>query len=270
MPPVIQSSDPVVRVEVGGVTALLTLNRPHAYNALDLDMAGELARTLTRLSSDEAIRSLVITGAGPAFSGGGDLRWAAGHARGQAAAFHELASVVNTCVIEIRRMRKPVIAAVNGAAAGGGFSLALAADFRVMAANAVLRQGYTSNGLCIDAGGTFTLPRMVGLARALEIAAFDEPIDALRAEAWGLATRVVPADMLLDAAMTMARHLSSRSVNAFGRVKALMTDAFDRSLESQLEDERRGIVECAAHADGIEGVTAFLEKRAPEFLPRPE
>ena len=98
---------------------------------------------------------MVLTGAGAAFSGGGDIKWASAHPRGLAAAFHELATHVHLSIAEIRRMRKPVIAAVNGVAAGGGFSLALACDFRVMSANAVLKQGYTSSGLCIDAGGTF-------------------------------------------------------------------------------------------------------------------
>src|SRR5207237_53562 len=141
---------------------------------------------------------------------------------------------VHSAILEIRRMPKPVIAAVNGIAAGGGFSLALACDFRVMSHSATLRQGYTSIGLCIDAGGTFTLPRLVGLGRALEIAAFDDPIDAERAISWGLATRIVAAADLISVAMTMADDLSRRSMNAFAHVKALMTDSFDTSFEAQL------------------------------------
>jgi 2-(1,2-epoxy-1,2-dihydrophenyl)acetyl-CoA isomerase len=120
--------------------------------------------------------------------------------QGPAGAFHLLAARFHLAVLEIRRMAKPVVAAVNGVAAGGGFSLALACDFRVMAESAVLRQAYTSSGLSIDGGGTFTLPRLVGCARALEIVAFDAPIPAQQAAAWGLATKVVADGAAVDEA----------------------------------------------------------------------
>jgi 2-(1,2-epoxy-1,2-dihydrophenyl)acetyl-CoA isomerase len=165
-------------------------------------------------------------------------------------------------------MPKPVIAAVNGVAAGGGFSLALACDFRVMSESAVMRQAYTSNGLCIDGGGTFTLPRIVGLARALEIAAFDRPISSDRALSWGLATKVVPDGSALEEAMKMARDLARGSMNAFGWAKRLLTDSFDGSFESQIQREREGLSSCAAHPDGQEGLKAFAEKRKPVLAPR--
>lgn len=256
-----------VRLEVRDHVAVLTLDRPETFNALDLATATALAGALLGVASDPAVRAVVLTGAGRAFSAGGDLRHAVSHPRGAPAAFRELATGVHVCVAEVRRMDKPVIAAVNGVAAGGGFSLALACDFRVMAASARLVQGYTSQGLAIDAGGTFTLPRLVGLARALEIAAFDEPIPADRALAWGLATRVVPDDAVLEEALAMAATLAARSVHAFAAVKRLLTDAFDTPLEAQLERERAALVACAAHPDGEEGICAFLEKRRPVFAP---
>jgi len=254
-----------VEMRMAGSVAVVTLNRPERFNALDVPMARELAETLTRLSSDSSVRAVVLTGAGRAFCAGGDLRWAASHPQELSAAFHELASHVNACAIEIRRMNKAVIAALNGVAGGGGFSLALACDFRLMNSRAVLRQGYTSNGLCIDAGGTFLLPRIVGLARALEIAAFDEPIDSALALEWGLATRATSSDDVVADAIAMGEQLARRSVNAFAHVKALLTDGFETSFERQLEAERRGIAESAAHPDGVEGVTAFLEKREPAY-----
>ncbi|MEZ5580300.1 MAG: enoyl-CoA hydratase/isomerase family protein [Candidatus Competibacteraceae bacterium] len=180
----------VVLVTRHDAIAQLTLNRPKSYNALNIETAQALTRALLD-RADPAIHGVVITGGGAAFSAGGDIKFVLAHPHGPAAAFHELATHVHVCVTEIRRLRKPVIAALNGVAAGGGFSLALACDFRVMAESARLKQGFTSNALCIDAGGTFTLPRLVGLARALEIAAFDEPIAAEQALAWGLVTRVV-------------------------------------------------------------------------------
>jgi 2-(1,2-epoxy-1,2-dihydrophenyl)acetyl-CoA isomerase len=162
-------------------------------------------------------------------------------------------------------MNKPVIAAVNGIAAGGGFSLALACDFRIMDKSAVLRQAYTSNGLSIDGGGTFTLPRLVGLARALEIVAFDRPISSQQALAWGLATKVVEDGHSVKEAVEMACELAGGSLNSFGWSKQLLTDSFDTAFEAQLERERAGLRSCAAHPDGKEGLQAFVEKRKPAF-----
>jgi 2-(1,2-epoxy-1,2-dihydrophenyl)acetyl-CoA isomerase len=245
--------------------AQLTLYRPDAFNALDLATVQELAATLLQLSTDPAVHGIIITGAGKAFCAGGDIKQATAHPHGLAAAFHELAANFHLCITEIRRMRKPVIAAINGIAAGGGFSLALACDFRIIAASARLKQGYTSNGLCIDGGGTFTLPRLVGLARALEIATFDELISAEQALAWGLATKIVDAQTLLDEAFHMARTIAQKSLHSFGWTKALLTNSFDTSWETQLENERQGLVSCAGHPDGVEGIRAFLEKRAPQY-----
>jgi 2-(1,2-epoxy-1,2-dihydrophenyl)acetyl-CoA isomerase len=245
-----------------GAVAVLTLNRPDRLNALDLDLADALAAALVRIRHDPALRAVVLTGTGSAFCAGGDLRWVASHPGGLPAGFYQLAGRVHTAIMEIRRLPKPVIAALNGVAAGGGFSLALACDFRVMADTAKLRQGYTSNGLSIDAGGTFTLPRLVGLARALEIAAFDEPIDAEQALDWGLATRVTTQPNVMAESIAMAEALAQRSVNAFGEVKALLMDSFETPLEAQLEAERRAIAASSAHPEGHDRVTAFLAKRA--------
>jgi len=254
-----------VRVTRDGSVAVVLLDRPDAYNAQSPEMLGALVPHLMTLGSDESVRGVVITGAGKAFCAGGDLKWALGYPQGAPAAFHQLAGNFHLAITEIRRMRKPVIAAVNGVAAGGGFSLALACDFRVMARSAVLRQAYTSSGLCIDGSGTFTLPRLVGLARALEIAAFDQPIGAEQALAWGLVTRVVDDGTAREAALAMAHELARTSVNSFGWVKQLFTDSFDTSLETQIERERAGLAACAAHAEGREGLEAFTAKRKPRF-----
>jgi 2-(1,2-epoxy-1,2-dihydrophenyl)acetyl-CoA isomerase len=168
-------------------------------------------------------------------------------------------------VTEIRRMGKPVVAAINGIAAGGGFSLALACDFRVMGQSAILRQSYTSNGLSIDGGGSFALPRLVGLARAMEIMAFDEPITSAKALEWGLATKTVPDEEVQKEALTMLQSLSKSALHSFAWSKKLMIDSFHNTLETQLELERRGISESAAHPDGQEGIRAFMEKRKPSF-----
>lgn len=258
-------SEPL-RVERDGAIARVMLSRAAAYNALDMDMAVALAENFVTLAADRDVRAIVLSGEGKAFCAGGDLKWVLGFAQGPGAAFHELAARFHLAITAIRRMPKPVIAAVNGVAAGGGFSLALSCDFRVMAQSAVLRQAYTSSGLCIDGGGTFTLPRLVGLARALEIAAFDRPIASEQALAWGLATKVVKDGDALTEAMSMARELAKMSLHSFGLCKQLLGDSFSSPLETQLERERAGLSSCGAHRDGQEGLKAFTEKRKPAFI----
>jgi len=257
-------ADPVTVGKEGEVTCVL-LNRPEAFNAFNFDLVDRLASILVSLAADRSVRGVVIGGEGKAFCAGGGLKWALAYPGGPPAAFHELASRFHQAVLEIRRMPKPAIAAINGIAAGGGFSLALACDFRVMAESAQLRQAYTSSGLCIDGGGSFMLPRLVGLAKAMEIAAFDRPISSQQALAWGLTNRVVHDGDALKEAVNMANDLSARSLNSFGWSKRLITDSFNSSFETHIERERRGLSSCAGHADGIEGLRAFAEKRRPIF-----
>lgn len=245
--------------------AEVALNRPQAYNAFNYEMVSQLANHLTALAGDDRVRGVVITGRGKAFCAGGDLKWTLNNSNGPAAAFHMLAAQFHLAILEIRRMKKPVVAAINGVAAGGGFSLALACDFRVMDQSAALNQAYTSAGLCIDGGGTFTLPRLVGYARALEIAAFDKPISSAQAFDWGLVTKVVADGQALSEAMAMAQDLAQRSLNSFAWTKKLITDSFNTSFETQIEIERAALEACADHPDGQEGLAAFSEKRQPEF-----
>ncbi len=162
-------------------------------------------------------------------------------------------------------MPKPVIAAVNGIAAGGGFSLALACDFRVAGESAIFRQAYTSNGLTIDGGGTFTLPRLVGLAKALEIAAFDPAIQAREALEMGLITKLTQDDELWDTALAVAEDLKGKSLASFANVKELINASYNTSFETQLENERTALCKVAGTEDGMEGIQAFLEKRKPVF-----
>jgi len=248
----------------GGIVEVL-LNRPGAFNAFDLDMIELLSKSLIHVAMDDSVSVLVISGEGKAFCAGGDLKWVLDFPNGPAVAFHELAARYHQAILEILRMRKPVVAAVNGIAAGGGFSLALACDFRVMAQSATLRQGYTSNGLCIDGGGTFTLPRFVGLARAMEIVAFDKSISSEQALAWGLVTKIAEDGRVLEEAWKMARELAAGSLHSFGWCKQLLIDSFHTPFESHIERERLGLSSCADHPDGREGLRAFSEKRKPVF-----
>lgn len=248
-----------------GSTLEIALNRPEAYNALDLDMMVMLGDALAGAATDETVKGVLLTGRGKAFCAGGDLKWISQQAGDAGSTLHRLAPQFHIAITEIRRMAKPVVAAVNGVAAGGGFSLALACDFRVMAESAVLRQGYTSNGLSIDGGGTFALPRLVGLARAMEIAAFDEPIPASQALEWGLVTKVVPDSEVQKEALAMLEGLQKSALHSFSWSKRLLLESFNNTLETQLELERQGISDCAGHPNGQEGIRAFVEKRKPVF-----
>lgn len=243
----------------------VTLNRPEAYNALNLDMMQALGETLASAAADNSIKGILLTGKGKAFCSGGDLKWMSQQSEDVGPILHRLAPQFHLSIVEIRRMEKPVVAAINGIAAGGGFSLALACDFRVLGQSALLRQAYTSSGLSIDGGGSFALPRLVGLARAMEIMAFDKPIPSEQALAWGLVTKVVPDEEVHASALAMLEELTRTALHSFAWSKKLMTDSWNHSLETQLELERQGISDCATHPNGQEGIKAFVEKRKPSF-----
>lgn len=254
-----------IEVTLSQNIAEVVLNKPESYNAFDQPMMSELAKQLIQLSTDTSVKGLIITGRGKAFCAGGDLAWVAGYSDNYQNSFHTLAAQYHAAILEIRRMNKPVIAAINGIAAGGGFSLALACDFRVMEKSAVMKQAYTSNGLCIDGGGTYSLPRMIGIARTLELAAFDNAIPAEKAREWGLVTRVVDDGTSLESARELLSEITRKSIHAFGVVKNLVNDSFHHSFERVLEKERDGLGRCGKHREGVEGIQAFLEKRKPDF-----
>jgi len=258
------TTSPILTHQHGPILEI-KLNRPEAYNALNLDVMMMLSDTLASASTDSAVKGILLTGKGKAFCSGGDLKWISQQASDASSTLHKLAPQFHIAITEIRRMRKPVVAAINGIAAGGGFSLALACDFRVMAESAMLRQAYTSSGLSIDGGGTFALPRLVGLARALEIAAFDQPISSAKALEWGLVTKIVPDDKVIEAASSMLQELAKSALHSFAWSKRLLTESLNNTLETQLELERQGISDCARHPDGQEGIQAFIEKRKPVF-----
>ena len=257
--------DKVVKLEVIEGIARVTLNRPKAFNAFDLDMIRSLSEMLIELAMEKLVIGIIITGEGKAFSTGADLKWLSGFGKSYGEALHELSARYHQAILEIRRMPKPVVAAINGIAAGGGFSMAIACDFRVMEASAILRQAYTSNGLSIDGGGTFTLPRLVGLARAMEIAALDRPISSEQALSWGLVTEVVEDGQAVKRAIELFEEMKSSPLSSFAASKKLITDSFSTSFETQLEKEREALSWCADHPNGHEGIAAFLEKRKPVY-----
>jgi len=255
----------LVKLDVIEGIARITLNRPKAYNAFSLDMIQLLSERLIELAMNKNAGGVIITGEGRAFCAGADLKWVSGFGKSYGEALHELSARYHQAILEIRRMPKPVVAAINGIAAGGGFSMALACDFRIMEASAVLQQAYTTNGLSIDGGGTFTLPRLVGLARAMEIAAFDCPISSKQALSWGLVTEVVEDGQAVKRAIELINKMKKIPPSSFAACKKLITNSFHTSFETQLEKERDILSWCADHPNGREGIEAFLEKRKPVY-----
>lgn len=256
---------PVLSTREGAILTL-TLNRPNRLNALDFALLDSLLKELRAAARDAAVRAVVLTGAGRAFCAGGDLK-ALEEAKVARVgdAFYSLASTFHLCVQEVRWMEKPVIAAVNGTAAGGGFSLALACDLRVMASSATLHQAYTTAGLVFDGGSSWTLPRLVGLARSLELAMLDEPVSAEKAARMGLVSQVVADEQVVSTAKALAGRAAGRAVGAFARAKRLLNASFEQGLDAQLEAERQAISAAADSPEGREGIGAFLQKREPRF-----
>jgi 2-(1,2-epoxy-1,2-dihydrophenyl)acetyl-CoA isomerase len=196
-----------------------------------------------------------------------DLRFAlAANPETPGDSFLALTAILHSCITEIRQMAKPVIAAINGPAAGAGFFLALACDLRIIADSAYLKQSNTSHGLSLPAGGSFTLPRLVGMARALEIVMLDENMPAERALKLGLVNKVAPEAALLEEASKLAERVARMPVGILGRVKRLMNDSFWATLDEQLESERNEIAMSANSMEGREGISAFVEKRQPDFV----
>ena len=246
----------------------ITLNRAQVLNAIDMAMCEELRERLVDAGRDRNVRAVILTGNGRAFCAGGDFRFAlAANPDTPGDSFLALTAVLHACIADLRTMSKPVIAAINGPAAGAGFFLALACDLRIMADSAYLKQSNTSYGLSVPAGGSFNLPRLVGIARALEIVMLDEPIPAARAFELGLVNKVVPGAALSDEAHKLASRVARMPVETLGRVKRLMNGAFQTTLEEQLQCEREEIAASANAAEGREGISAFLEKRRPDFVP---
>jgi 2-(1,2-epoxy-1,2-dihydrophenyl)acetyl-CoA isomerase len=253
--------------EQGVATA--TLNRPEVLNSFNMAMAAELQDALRVAGEDDAIRAVLLTGAGRAFCAGQDLAEAVPSDGSQAPEISEIVrKSYNPLVRAVRALEKPVVCAVNGVAAGAGANLALACDVVVAADTASFVQAFSKIGLIPDTGGTFFLPRLVGLARATALAFFGEKLPAADAHAMGLIYRVVEAARLLDEARAIARRLATLPTRGLGLTKRAFNQSLANDLDAQLEVEVELQAEAARTADFAEGVRAFLEKRQPSFAGR--
>jgi 2-(1,2-epoxy-1,2-dihydrophenyl)acetyl-CoA isomerase len=252
---------------VEGGDATLTLNRPDALNALNAQITTELHKALAEAKGDPAVRCLLITGNGRGFSSGADLtQLEDSYRRGEPAALGDmLRDGYHNIILPIVHMEKPVVAAVNGVAAGAGCSMALACDFRIASDKARFFQAFIKVGLVQDSGASYFLPRLVGFAKAMELALLGDIIDADTALQYGLVTKVVPHDTLMDEARSFAEQLAAGPTRAFGLSKRALYFGVDSDLEKTMDYEADLQAQMALTADHMEGVRAFLEKREPKF-----
>ena len=251
--------------EVRDGVAHITLNRPEAANALDLEISQELLRAVLRCDEDPAVRAVLISGAGDVFCVGGDLK--SFSEQGEHLPYHlkELTTYLHVAVSRMARMDPPVVAAVHGAAAGAGMSLACACDLVLAAESARFTMAYSNAGLTPDGSSTYYLPRLVGLKRALELTLTNRQLSAREAMEWGLVARVVPDEDLPEDATTLASQLAAGATKALGAAKRLLRGGWTETLETQMEHETQTIADMARTADAREGISAFLEKRQAEF-----
>jgi len=255
-----------VDLKIADGVAHITLNRPEAANAIDLTMARELFDAAIRCDAHGDVRAVVLTGAGRAFSAGGDVRAFAAAGERLPAVLKELTAHLHGAVSRLARMNAPVIAAVNGVAAGAGMSLACAADIVLAAESARFTMAYTRLGFTPDGSSTFFLARLIGLRRAQELLFTNRMLTASEALAWNLVTRVVPDADVSAQAEQLARELAAGPTRAFGGVKRLLLAAASTGLETQMELETELIADAACGADGREGPAAFVAKRPPRFI----
>ena len=262
-----------IKISVQGNLARITLNRPEALNALSPDMIADLGRAVLSCRSEE-IRAVLISGTGGAFCAGADVKdfvneLDQGGPAGLSQHLKELASLLHRdVVLGIRRLEKPVIASIDGVAAGGGFSLMLACDMRIASSTSKFLMAYANIGATADGGSTYLLPRLVGAGRAMEIYLASQPISAQSALEMGLVSEVCPAEDLDRHAVETAMRLAEGPTVAYGRVKALFDRSWETDLSSQLDAETESISGITLTGDFQEGIRAFADKRKPGFQGR--
>lgn len=252
-----------------GAVATLTLNRPDALNALDPAMVDALVARTAEVAADDALRVVIVEGAGKHFMAGGDIRSFASHL-GEAPAvrrdgFRRMVERLHAAIETLHRMSHPVIGRVHGAVAGFGLSLMNACDLVVASDDAYFASAYRQIALTPDGGGSWSLPRLVGLRKAMEIFLLGERFGAADALALGIVNKVVPRTELDAATEALARAIAAGPAQALRNTKRLVRESVARTLSEQLQAEAVSFSECTANADFVEGITAFLAKRAPQF-----
>jgi 2-(1,2-epoxy-1,2-dihydrophenyl)acetyl-CoA isomerase len=248
--------------------ATLTLNRPDAYNALNLPLGRELFDATLELDEDPEVRCVVVTGSGRAFCAGGDVKDFVDNLGRIGVHIKELTTYLHGAISRLARSDKPVIMAVNGIAAGGGFSLALSGDLVVATESAKFTMAYSKIAASPDGSSSYFLPRLIGLRRAMELYFTNRVLTAREAVEWGMITRAVSDAEFKGAVTTLARELAEGPSRSFGIAKRLLHQSTWESLETQMELEAQGIAACGHTEDFKAGVTAFAQKSTPTFRGR--
>jgi len=256
--------EPAILLEIRDHVAHLVLARPEFAKTMDLQFGREFLAAAFAIEA-AAARAVVLSGQGKNFCFGGDLKGMVASGGDVSAYLSELTTNLHAGMAHLARSNAPVIAAVNGTAAGAGLGLVLMADLAIAARGARFAPAYTGVGLTPDAGVTFLLPRAVGAKRAMQLLLLNRVLDAPTALEWGLVNEVVDDERLLDTATALAVRLAAGPVGAFGAVKRLLADS-QPGLEAQLGREGRSIAASAISAEGREGINAFLEKRAARYV----
>ncbi len=256
-------------VEKNNSIATLTFNRPEARNALSVDMRSDLRDVLAELEYDDDIRCIVMQGSGEHFMAGGDVKKMVDYIDKPAAeiraAFTQRIHDLHPIMFTMRRMAKPIVASVAGAAAGAGVSMALACDLVIAADSAFFTLAYVHIGTSPDGSASFNLPRSVGIKKAMEIALLGDRFDAQTAKDIGMINFVVPESKLNTETEKLAARLANGPTHVYGNTKRLLYRSLENEWESQLQLEGETFADCAARADFREGVTAFAEKRKAKF-----
>jgi 2-(1,2-epoxy-1,2-dihydrophenyl)acetyl-CoA isomerase len=247
---------------------VITLNRPQRLNAFTEPMHKALREALTEAESDPSCRALLLTGAGRAFSAGQDLNDRLSKAGETPVLGGALETYYNPLIREIRTLPFPVVAAVNGVAAGAGCNIALACDIVLAARSATFVQSFAKVGLIPDSGGTWVLPRLIGLARARALALTGEPVPAEKAETWGMIWKCTPDLELMGEAHKLCQHFATAPTLGLALTKRAFDAAWENDLDEQLDLEKEFQREASLTPDYAEGVRAFLEKRPPNFTGR--
>lgn len=255
--------EPNVMLEIADSIATIRLNRPKAMNAMNRELVDELTAILTALQDDKEVRCIVLTGNGKAFCAGGDVSHLS--ELREASDFRKFIADVGLIASAIMKMEKPVIAMVNGVAAGAGFNLALACDIVICAQTAKFIQSFNKVGLIPDCSGMFLLPRLVGLQKAKELMFTADPVDAVMALRLGLVNQIADDSKLTEEVYKMARKLAEAAPIALGLTKRIVNRSFDLDLEMALEREADLQTLCMETQDYKEGIAAFKEKRQPVF-----
>ena len=258
----------MIRLEQTEGIAVITLDYAPTLNALDMNMSLELEDALKKAETDPDVKIVVITGAGRAFCGGGDIRYMKAHCEEPDFATESmgpLAKKLSEIVLYIKKMSKIVICAVAGAAAGGGANLAFGCDFIFAADNAKFLQAFIGIGLCPDTGGVYMLPRMIGTHRAFDMFVTGRPVDAKEAFQIGLIKEITAKEDLLPKTMAFAKKLTKGPALAYRNMKKLMFESMHKDFETFMAAEEIYLGQCSSSEDFKEGITAFLEKRPADF-----